>query len=262
MVESGNNLLIELGELAVNAAREAGKVILSYYKQSITIDNKSDGSPLTIADMESHKLICSFLSTTQLPVVSEEAKELSIDSSMYWLVDPLDGTKDFIAGNDEFTINIAIIRSGKPILGVLYAPALDELYFGIPGNALWYEQGGIRNEITKQPKVSGLSMAKSRFHDHPDSDIFAVRNEVKSFQKIGSALKFGRLVRGLVDVYPRFEGSSEWDIAAGQAILEAAGGSVINLSTHKSLSYSKPSRRNGTFLAFRNPYSFEDFTIK
>lgn len=259
MVKLGNNLLIELGELAVNAAREAGNVILSYYKQSITVDNKSDGSPLTIADMESHKLICSILSRTKLPIISEEAKELSFDSSMYWLVDPLDGTKDFIAENDEFTVNIAIIEQGKPILGVIYAPALDELYFGIPGITVWYEEGGIRKEIIRQTHKSDFIMAKSRFHDHADSDIFALRNKIKSFQKIGSALKFGRLARGIVDVYPRYEGSSEWDIAAGQAILEAASGFVIDLVTLKTMEYSKPTRRNNSFLAFRWPYNFSQF---
>ena len=259
MVKLDNNLLIELGELAVNAAREAGKVILPYYKQSITVDNKSDGSPLTIADMESHKLIYSILSRIKLPIVSEEAKEFSFDSSIYWLIDPLDGTKDFIQGNDEFTINIAVISSGKPILGVIYAPALNELYFGIPGITVWYEENGIRTEIIEKPHSPELRMAKSRFHDNPDSDFFALRNKIKTFQKIGSALKFGRLARGLVDVYPRYEGSSEWDIAAGQAILEAACGSVIDLLTFKTMKYNKTMRRNNHFLAFRHPYSFNDF---
>ena len=250
-----------LAEIAIVAARAAGKVILSFYKHEVDISIKGDGSPLTIADKFSHETIVGLLTKTGIPIVSEEAKELSFHSNYYWLIDPLDGTKDFLAANDEFTINIALIKNDTPILGVLYAPALNELYLGIPGKCIWRELNGERADCIALPKFNQLRMAKSRFHDHPDADLFAKANRIEIYKPIGSALKFGRLAMGEIDVYPRFVGSSEWDTAAGQAILEAAGGTMIDFATLKPVCYSKPTRRNGTFIAFRGSYLYEDFVV-
>lgn len=254
-----NNLITTLLDLAEVAAREAGKSILSLYRKDLAIDIKSDGSPLTMADKVSHQIIVDSLSKIGLPIVSEEEDDLKLDAVRYWLVDPLDGTKDFIAANDEFTVNIGLIENGRPVLGVLYAPALDELYVGISGDRAWQELRGVRTLCGKSSKSIRLRMAKSRFHDHPDAEAFALTNRVDIQIPIGSALKYGRLAMGEVDVYPRLVGTSEWDTAAGQAVLEAAGGCILNWHTGKSLHYGKPGRRNGRFIAFRRPYDKKDF---
>jgi 3'(2'), 5'-bisphosphate nucleotidase len=248
--------LIDLAEIA---AREAGKSILSFYRTRLAIDTKSDGSPLTKADETSHRITVDILSQAGIPIVSEEGDDLELHAIRYWLVDPLDGTKDFIAANDEFTVNIGLIEDGKPVLGLVYAPALDELYVGIAGDQAWRDLRGTRTLFGRCPKSIQLRMARSRFHDHPDAEAFAIANGVNMQIAIGSALKYGRLAMGEVDVYPRFVGTSEWDTAAGQAVLEAAGGRVLDWHTHEPLHYGKPKRRNGQFIAFRAPYEKNDF---
>jgi 3'(2'), 5'-bisphosphate nucleotidase len=235
---------------------------MTYYKTGIEAEIKSDGSPLTAADQASHDFITERLLKTRFPIVSEEAKELPFDSAYYWLVDPLDGTKDFIAATDEFTINIALIHHQKPVMGVIYAPALDELYTGIPGWGAWMEQGGKRKSSSFEPESQGLRMAVSRFHDHADTLLFAKENYVKELLPLGAALKYGRLAMAQIDVYPRMIGTSEWDTAAGQAVLEAAGGAIIDYETRQPLRYGKINRRNKAFIALRHPYHFENFVVK
>jgi 3'(2'), 5'-bisphosphate nucleotidase len=192
-------------------------------------------------------------------VVSEEAPEPKSTGEYYWLVDPLDGTKDFLAHNDEFAINIALIHGDRALLGGIYAPALDELYFGIVGNFAWCEKLGSRLPCIDTPITDKLYMAVSRFHDHPGTSIFAGANGVTKKIPVGASLKYGRLAMGEIDVYPRLVGTSEWDTAAGQAILEAAGGEIIDWVTGLPLAYGKPGRRNGQFLAFRKPYRVDLF---
>jgi 3'(2'), 5'-bisphosphate nucleotidase len=244
--------------LAADAARKAGKVILSFYGSDVETEHKSDGSPLTSADQASHHIVVNILSQTGISVVSEEGSELCMKEEYYWLVDPLDGTKDFLAGTDEFTVNIALIENTYPILGVVYAPALDELYSGITGNSFSFEHKGAKLDLTPA-KNRGLRMATSRFHTHAEDDEFAANNNVIQRIPIGSALKYARIAVGAVDVYPRFVGTSEWDTAAGQAVLEARGGHIIDRSTGLRMSYGKANRRNGSFIAFRAPYNFSDF---
>jgi 3'(2'), 5'-bisphosphate nucleotidase len=144
-------------------------------------------------------------------------------------------------------------------MGAVYAPALDELYVGAAGGPVWREKYGIRVLCPKIQRSNGLSMATSRFHDHPGTIRFAEANRVLASVPIGAALKYGRLAMGEIDVYPRLVGTSEWDTAAGQIILEAAGGALVDWESGKPMEYGKPNRRNGQFLAFRMPYLETDF---
>lgn len=249
--------------VAVEAARLGGARVLSEYRKTHEIEFKQDGSPLTRADRLSHEAITEVLAQAGLPIVSEEGLHLSLDARLYWLVDPLDGTKDFIAGNDEFTVNIALVADGFPVLGVLYAPALGELYYGSSTEGFWCDPRGPGDLIGKPEYIEGgIRMATSRFHDGVESRKFAEFNRIHRQVPIGSALKFGRLAIGAVDVYPRFVGTSEWDTAAGQAVLEAAGGQVIDLSSGGRMRYGKRGRRNGSFLALRAPLSFSNFKLE
>lgn len=253
--------LTALADRAVLAARAAGTSILNLYRKENAIDIKSDGSPLTLADQKSHQVIVASLLTLGIPIISEEAEEVGLAETRYWLVDPLDGTKDSLVANDEFTVNISLIEEGRPIIGILYAPALDELYVGIAGSVAWCEQRGMRTSCRVFPKSAELRMAASRFHDHPDAAIFAKANRVTQIIPIGAALKYGRLAMGEIDVYPRVVGTSEWDTAAGQAVLEAVGGTILDWHTRKPMRYGKSRRRNGRFLAFRAPYQADDFDL-
>ncbi len=252
----------ELLELAIVAARYAGDVILGYYRRVDEIELKDDGSPLTLADRAAHNAIAAVLQDSGIPMVSEEGDDLLMDIPRYWLVDPLDGTKDFIAANDEFTVNVALIEGGRPVLGVVFAPALRELYAGQSGIGSWCEKAGIRTDCRQMEKPVTCRMAVSRFHDHPDVEVFAVANGIESRVPIGSALKYGLLAVAQVDVFPRLVGSSEWDTAAGQAVLEGVGGQILDWSTGQALCYGKPRRRNPRLLSFRAPYDITDFRLQ
>lgn len=252
---------MDLADRAITAGKAAGEVILQLYRSDNAIRFKDDGSPLTLADQASHHAIATSLQETGIPIVSEESEEAVPAAVRYWLVDPLDGTKDFLAANDEFTVNIALVEDRSSVLGVVYAPALDELYVGIPGGAVWRELRGVRTPCGIFPKRASLRMAASRFHDHPDTAAFAKVNKVGEITSIGAALKYGRLAMAEIDVYPRVVGTSEWDTAAGQAVLEAAGGSILDWQSREPLRYGKPGRRNGRFLAFRAPYQIQGFSL-
>lgn len=255
-------MVSELIELAVMAARQAGIAILSVYRQPMDVEIKKDGSPLTLADQNAHHAIIAVLDACGLPVVSEECDDMHMDAQCYWLVDPLDGTKDFLAGNDEFTVNIALIEEQRPVLGVVYAPALDELYVGAQGLGTWVEMAGARSSCIEAEKSVSCRMAVSRFHDHSDVEVFAVANRINERIAIGSALKYGRLATARVDIFPRLVGSSEWDTAAGQAVLDAAGGQVLDWHTGEPLRYGKVKRRNPRLIALRAPYQLTDFELK
>jgi 3'(2'), 5'-bisphosphate nucleotidase len=248
-------------ELAVVAAREAGIEILKFYGEDVELEVKMDGSPLTQADCASHDLLTEALSSTGIPIVSEEGESLLLEEDTYWLIDPLDGTKDFLAQNNEFTINVALMQRGKPVMGVIHAPALGETYAGGINHSPWFEKDGNRSLLKSVERSKHCRMAISRFHDHPDVGVFAEINQIEQRVEIGSALKYGHLVTGKVDVVPRLVGSSEWDLAAGQAIVESAGGRVLDWHTTQALSYGKPGRRNPRLLSYRSPYCANDFTL-
>lgn len=248
-------------ELALEAARVAGLAIMSYYPQTLSVQFKQDGSPLTLADQAAHRVITDRLTSSGLVVVSEEGEDLCLAAERYWLVDPLDGTKDFLAGNGEFTVNIALVDQGRPVLGVVFAPAIDSLYWGARGMGAWRIREGGETALSAYERSDSLRMAASRFHDHPDVDVFANRNGITERVAVGSALKYGLLAAGEVDVFPRLVGSSEWDTAAGQAVLEAAGGRVLDWHSGEALTYGKPRRRNPRLLALRAPYRREEFKL-
>lgn len=248
--------------VAIVAARMAGDVALKHYRQPLDIELKNDGSPLTIADQQAHKIIVDSLSCTQIPVVSEEGGNLHENETLYWLVDPLDGTKDFLAKNGEFTVNIALIEGNRPILGVVAAPAFNEIYFGGFKMGAWRQRQQLLPEAL-EPKARSATcrMAISRFHDHSDIDLFARQNNITVRVAIGSALKYAYLAAGEVDIFPRLVGSSEWDTAAGQALLEAAGGQVLDWHTGLALQYGKQRRRNPRLLALRSPYQRNEYQL-
>lgn len=249
-------------ELALEAAQEAGAAVMRYYPQTLALQYKQDGSPLTFADQAAHRVILDHLAESGLVVVSEEGEDLHLAAERYWLVDPLDGTKDFLAGNGEFTVNIALVDQGRPVLGVVFAPAINALYWGAEGKGAWCIRAGVVAALSAHTRSASLRMAVSRFHDHPDVDIFAAQNGIAERVAIGSALKYCLLAAGEVDVFPRLVGSSEWDIAAGQAVLEAAGGQVLDWHTGKALQYGKPRRRNPRLLALRAPFRRAEFQLK
>jgi len=253
--------MCELIDLALEAASVAKSEILSVYKNDSQYKVKKNGSPLTIADKLAHNSINNILSKSNIPIVSEEGDSLHLGEDTYWLVDPLDGTKDFLDMNDEFTINIALIRNKKPVLGVVSAPALDELYVGSIEKFGYIVKNGKKTALKIKEKSQNMSMAVSRFHDHPDVDKFSEMNNINNKIQMGSALKLCRLAAGEVDVYPRLVGSSEWDIAAGQAVLEAVDGFVFDWDTGKGLEYGKIGRRNPRLLSVRSPYRFKDFAL-
>jgi 3'(2'), 5'-bisphosphate nucleotidase len=254
--------LDKLLQLALEASREAGISVMRYYNQILDVQYKHDGSPLTLADKASHLVISDYLSDSGLVVVSEESEDLHFSAEQYWLVDPLDGTKDFLVGNGEFTINIALIDKGRPVLGVIFAPAINTFFWGSKGIGAWQMRDGIVSKLFAHARSASPRMAVSRFHDHPDVEFFAAQNKISERVAIGSALKYGLLARGDVDVFPRLVGSSEWDTGAGQAVIEAAGGEVLDWHTGKALAYGKLGRRNPRLLALRAPYSKEEFQLK
>jgi 3'(2'), 5'-bisphosphate nucleotidase len=248
--------------LAIESAHLGGEETLRFYKEPVSTETKADGSPVTAADRAAHDAIINHLAESQIPIISEEGSDLLLNESEYWLVDPLDGTKDFIHGDDEFSVNVALIRNQRPVLGVVYAPAINELYCGVDGTTSWRELNGTREDSTPHPKSQNLRMAVSRFHDTPELDIFAEKNNVAERVPLGSVLKYCRMAMGDLDVVPRLVGTSEWDTAAGQAVVEGAGGSVLDWHTGESLRYGKPNRRNPRFLAYRSPYTLDHFKLK
>lgn len=237
----------------VSLVREAGAAILEVYAGDAQAQTKQDGSPLTEADLRSHRLLAAGLRRiAAVPVLSEEDV---IDYatrrhwSSFWLIDPLDGTKDFLAHNDEFTINVALIRGARPEVGVVYGPALDELYFGERGAGAYQVLGGTWRRLPSVQRWAQRHMAISRFHNVPAAAQFARENGFEHMERIGSALKFGRVARGDVCIYPRFTGTSEWDIAAGHCVLEAAGCRIVDLETGAAPVYNKPDLANHHFIA-------------
>jgi 3'(2'), 5'-bisphosphate nucleotidase len=249
-----NSLLLDI----VFLARQAGKQILSQYHSDFTVAYKADSSPVTVADIAAHAFICNGLQqlTPAIPVLSEEVDEVSFEErshwSRYWLVDPLDGTKEFLEKNGEFTINIALIEENMPVLGVIYVPVFDFCYFA-------KNNGGAFKQIMQQPpqplharlwkKDSPITMTISRRHGVASLQNFLNQFSALNLIRCGSALKFCWLAEGFADLYPRFSPTCEWDTAAGQCILQEAGGSVVD---HRGeiLRYNiKPSLCHTAFLA-------------
>jgi len=240
----------------VRLAQEAGAAIMHVYAQDFAVEHKDDKSPLTAADLAAHRHIVAGLGTMtpEIPVLSEESAsvpwEIRRGWRRYWLVDPLDGTREFVKKNGEFTVNIALIEDGVPTFGVVYAPALDEMLYGQRGSGAFVRDGGQDVPVmVRKPADAPLRVAASRSHlDERTAAAISRMGEVEPLG-LGSSLKFCRLAEGRLDVYPRFGPTSEWDTAAGQAVLEAAGGVVLRLDG-SVLSYNtKDSLLNPDFIA-------------
>ncbi|QBF84249.1 3'(2'),5'-bisphosphate nucleotidase [Shewanella maritima] len=249
----------------------AGEAIMGIYQRGesgdLAVQTKADESPVTEADIASHQVIVAGLSESlsqlpRFPILSEESTEIDWQErkqwQTYWLIDPLDGTKEFIKRNGEFTVNIALIHQGNPVLGVVYAPVLDKCYSGIVGKGAWLSQQGAdkasanRTElaIDKRKLNSKPIVVGSRSHISPDVAKYVDKLGEHEMQSVGSSLKFCMVAEGLADVYPRLGPTSEWDTAAAQAVLEAAGGQVLVHSNGQALQYNqKPSVLNPYFIA-------------
>lgn len=257
------NLLNDFVEPVKKIARQAGDAILEIYHNPslFNIEIKADESPLTAADKASNQIICDGLQhmETIYPIISEENKE--VDSNIrfgykrYWLIDPLDGTKEFIKRNDEFTVNIALIENGKVIFGVVYVPVYDDMYWGVQSGGAYYSNGSETIQIKSLKKKLGdahLKIVCSRSHLNEETQSFI--NQFDQPEKVakGSSLKFLIIAKGEADLYPRLGPTMEWDTAAAQIILEEAGGKVINVDTKAPVCYNKESLRNPHFIAYGN----------
>lgn len=239
-------------------AREAGQVILRYYTDTVSAHVKADGSPVTAADHAAEAVILPALHhlTPNIPVISEEehsaGKSPAGAHDIFWLVDPLDGTRSFVEHTDEFTVNIGLVSNGVPVLGVMYLPVDGDLYAAAgPGTAVHCVQGRADVHISARTMpADGLTVLSSRSHgDRAKLDAFLQGKLVREHRHSSSALKFCVLARGEADIYPRFGPTGEWDTAAGHAILLAAGGS-IETPDGKPLGYGKPDFLNGEFVAY------------
>jgi len=243
----------------LSLADEAGRSIMQVYASPFEVRGKADRSPVTDADQAAEAIILAGLAllTPDVPVVAEEEVAAGrvpvVGTNPFWLVDPLDGTKEFVKRNGEFTVNIALIVEGRPVLGVVLAPALDVLWCGSQGGgaARRGRDGALQPISTRQPPADGVTVFASRSHSiYSDLDIWLRNNSYKvaDRKQAGSSLKFCLLAAGEADLYPRFGPTMEWDTAAGQAVLEAAGGEVVT-PEGPPLRYGKAGFRNPHFIA-------------
>ncbi len=263
----------QLLKLAVKAALKAGEEILEVYKTTIDVELKDDKSPLTLADKNAHRMIVSILNPYDIPVLSEEGKEIPFSDRskwpLFWLVDPLDGTREFIKKNGEFTVNIALIKDGSPVLGVVFIPVSGELYYGGLG---WRSRKTkvVRNEegsFLLPGLLEGHSLPLSttnerpytvvcsRSHMSPETRQFV--DEIKKehpdleFASKGSSIKLCLVAEGFADVYPRFAPTMEWDTAAGHAVAEFSGAEIKEAGTGRPLRYNKEDLLNPWFIVSR-----------
>ena len=232
----------------IHLARNAGDAVMAVYRRDFAVEEKADKSPLTEADLASHRLLAAGLDrlTPGLPVLSEESVESQgsqrLEWTRYWLVDPLDGTKEFIKKNGEFTVNVALIEAGRPVFGVVHAPALDVTYWGQAGQGAWKRTGTSDPEPIAVAPVpqgsSGWRVVGSRSHQSEAFQSFLERLPDAEIVAMGSSLKLCLVAEGAADLYPRLGLTSEWDTAAAQAVVEAAGGQVLEYPTLQPLRYN------------------------
>ncbi|MDD9877602.1 MAG: 3'(2'),5'-bisphosphate nucleotidase CysQ [Magnetovibrio sp.] len=250
------NIGLGLAKQAVDVARRAGGEIMRVYQTDFQVEAKDDNSPVTQADKAAEDLILRSIRegiTADFPIVSEEAAAAGnipvVRDTPFWLVDPLDGTKEFVNRNGEFTVNIALIENTRPILGVVHLPAQGVSYFGFSMGAFRQKGGEAREEIKCRPApADGLTALVSRSHKTPEVDEFLARYTVTQQISAGSSLKFCRVAEGAADIYPRMGRTMEWDTAAGHAVLRFAGGTVERLDGTE-LGYGKDGFENPHFVA-------------
>ncbi|NOZ48149.1 MAG: 3'(2'),5'-bisphosphate nucleotidase CysQ [Chlorobi bacterium] len=267
----------ELLNIAIEACIKAGESILEIYQtDDFNVSLKGDNSPLTKADIASNDVIKSFLDKTNIPVLSEEGKEIEFSErnnwTNFWLVDPLDGTKEFIKRNGEFTVNIAFIENGYPVMGIIYTPVADELFFsGYNERAKKIEnvhslinskafdinlllKNTIELPVSRENKHFVAVGSRSHMSAETESYINSYKTKHKTVDILskGSSLKLCLIAEGLADIYPRFAPTMEWDIAAGHAIIKGSGGIVIDVNTKQELKYNKENLLNPWFIAAQN----------
>jgi 3'(2'), 5'-bisphosphate nucleotidase len=263
-------------DIAIRAAIEAGNKILEIYsRDDLEIEKKADESPLTLADRASHEIIASRLRQTSYPILSEEGRDIPFSErsswKKFWLVDPLDGTKEFIRKNGEFTVNIALIQHHKPIFGVVYTPVLNELYVGIPNQNAWLvhnpthtltiddiqsEDTALRNQHKTTLQPYKIVASRSHLNAETEKYIESVRTGHQTIDLIskGSSLKLLMVASGQADEYPRLGPTMEWDVAAAHAVVNGAGKKVYDFQSYlkdknpKELTYNKKNLLNPHFL--------------
>jgi 3'(2'), 5'-bisphosphate nucleotidase len=263
-------------EISIEAAILAGKKTLEFFRQDFEVYSKEDNSPLTLADLESNRIINEFLETTGIPILSEENKLISFDDrkhwQRFWMVDPLDGTKEFIRKNPEYSVNIALIEKNTPILGVVYIPAKELIYYGDRNQGSYKalvqdftSVKKIRNESIKLP-IQNITREKpvilvSKSHLSEDTQLFIDQIQTLigecTVESYGSSLKFCLIAEGKADLYPRIGSTMEWDTAASHAIVKYAGCGIIRLPDKLSLDYNKENLLNPSFIVYH-----KDFEVK
>jgi 3'(2'), 5'-bisphosphate nucleotidase len=259
----------QLLKICINAAFDAGNEILHFYNTSFDVELKSDNSPLTNADKAAHNVIARALEPTNIPLLSEEGKSIPYKTrknwEYMWIVDPLDGTKEFIKHNDEFTVNIALVHNGTPVLGVVYCPPLKWMYFAAEnGKGAWksildsYESIDVEMVIKQAVRLPVINtdrkftVVASRSHMSPETAQFIdelkqKHGDIELISK-GSSLKLCEVAEGSADIYPRFAPTSEWDTAAAHALVSISGGTVINALTKNPVVYNKEDILNPWFV--------------
>ena len=245
-------------QIALEAAVKAGENIMEVYNstESINYEKKADDSPLTIADKKSHNTIIDFLKDTDIDIISEESKSIEYQERKnweeYWLIDPLDGTKEFIKKNGEFTVNIALIKNNKPHLGVVYCPVKKILYWNDNDKKVFKREKEETREIKKRKPINeneeGLRVVVSRSHMSEETSEYVNKLTRPELISCGSSLKFLYIADNKADIYPRFGPTMEWDTAAAHSILNALEINVINLDTGRELSYNKENLLNPYFI--------------
>lgn len=240
-------------------AKKAGETIVQIYQKDFSVEYKEDKSPLTEADLASHHLICNELSKfyPDTPILSEESADsftLQDENTCFWCVDPMDGTKEFIKKNDEFTVNIALIQNQQAILGVIGVPAKNMVYAAVKGEGAFKQQDESEPQRirVKFQDPDNLTFAVSR--SHLDDQTKAMVDEYQAeMLQAGSALKLTYVAEGLVDIYPRFGPTMLWDVAAGQCIIEEAGGQVLWADNQQPMTYNIRHMKNDSFIAMNKP---------
>lgn len=253
--------LASLLDTAISAALHAGKDIMDIYDDPAAdfgIERKADNSPLTRADKAAHARIVSYLDSTGIPVLSEEGAHLPYEQRRQWhrlwIVDPLDGTKEFIKRNGEFTVNIALVEDGTPVMGVIYVPVKRVLYYGSPEGAFKRvpDTDGPAIRLPQPKGAAAYRVVASRSHLSPETETFIneLRREHPDLQLVssGSSLKICLVAEGAADIYPRHAPTMEWDTAAGHAIALAAGHQMVDATTGQPLVYNKPDLHNPWFI--------------
>lgn len=238
---------------------EAGQQTLPYWRADVSVTSKQDDSPVTAADLAAHQVLAAGLQqlTPDIPVLSEEACDIPLSERQqwqrWWLVDPLDGTKEFIAGSEEFTVNVALIEAGQVVFGVVGIPTQDVTYYGGKQMGAWCVEQGQTQAIAVTEPGQPLRVLASRRHSSPQQQVLINQLQQQTeidLLSVGSSLKFCWLAQGRADLYPRLAPTSQWDTAAGQAVLEGAGGEVVD-EQGQSLTYpARDSYLNPFFYAF------------